>query len=217
MHAAWANRKAGFAHVRTVALAGITFCAILSPWLIRNYMVFGRPIFLRDNYWFEFSLGNYHYSNGMGWMGKHPDANPMYQTQVLKLRELAFIDLHKKEALEFVRQYPREFMDLTLHRIWWFWDGTSLLYQANEWWKPWEFWPLSAAGWLGLLFVLTRRPPGWLLYAGALLVYPVPYYLAYPQAKYRHAIEPELLLLGVYLLSVAWREVRLLRSPAQHS
>jgi len=39
-------------------------------------------------------------------------------------------------------------------------------------------------GWLGLLFVLTRRPRGWLLFAAALLVYPV--------SKYRHAIEPEL-------------------------
>jgi hypothetical protein len=88
-------------------------------------------------------------------------------------------------------------VELTLFRAWWFWDGTSLRYQANEWWSPWEFWPLSAIGWLGLLFVLTRRPPGWLLYAAARVVYAVPYYFVYPQARYPHAIGPELLLLGV--------------------
>jgi hypothetical protein len=61
-------------------------------------------------------------------------------------------------------------------------------------------------GWRGLLFVLTKRPSGWLLYAAAVLVYQVPYYLAYPHAGYRYAIEPQLLLLAVYLASVLWQE-----------
>lgn len=200
LHAALANRKAGRPWVRASIYAVVTFVVVISPWLVRNYAVFGGPVFLRDNYWFEFSLGNYHHSNGMGYSGKHPDNNPAIYDQIAKMGELGFIAYHKKEALQFVRQYPREFFELTRFRAWWFWDGTSLRYQANEWWSPWEFWPLSAMGWLGLLFVLTRRPPGWLLYAAALVVYPVPYYFVYPQAKYRHAIEPELLLLGVYLV-----------------
>ena len=60
----------------------------------------------------------------------------------------------------------------------------------------------------GILFALTRRPRGWFLYAAALIIYPAPYYLAYPQPKYRYAIEPELLLLGVYLVFVLWGEIR---------
>ena len=204
--AASENRKAAMPYLRSLTFAVILFLAIIAPWLVRNAMAFGHPVFLRDNYWFEFSLGNYHYSNGMGWAGKHPDDNLLVHEQVLKLGELPFIEFHKEEALVFVRRYPREFISLTLHRILWFWDGTPVLYQANEWWQPWEFWPLSVVGWLGFLFVLTRRPPGWLLFAAALIVYPAPYYLAYPHARYRYVIEPELLLLGVYLASVLWLE-----------
>lgn len=204
--AAWDNRKAAIPYLHHLTLAVVLFLAIIAPWLVRNVLAFGHPVFLRDNYWFEFSLGNYHYSNGMGWAGRHPDDNPLFHDQVARLGELSFIQFHKKEAFAFVRQYPREFISLTLHRVLWFWDGTPVLYQANEWWKPWEFWPLSVVGWLGLLFVLTRTPPGWLLYAAALLVYPAPYYLAYPHPRYRYAIEPELLLLGVYLASVLWQE-----------
>jgi hypothetical protein len=55
--------------------------------------------------------------------------------------------------------------------------------------------------------VLTRRPRGWPLFVSALVVYPIPYYFVYPVAKYRHAIEPELLLLSVYLVFVLWREI----------
>ena len=212
-HAAAANQKAWISYARSLAVASLVFVAVISPWLIRNYSVFGRPVFLRDNFWFEFSLGNYHFSNGMGWASKHPDGNPAIGQQAIQLGELAFIEVHKREALGFVRKNPAEFLQLTAHRMLWFWDGTSLLYQGQEWWRPWEFWPLSFLAWLGLLFVLTRRPTGWILYAAALVIYPAPYYLTYPHAKYRYAIEPEMLLLGVYLASVVWGEIRRQRAP----
>jgi 4-amino-4-deoxy-L-arabinose transferase-like glycosyltransferase len=207
LQAAWMNRKAGVPYTRRLFYALAVFGLMVSPWLIRNYRVFGRPVFLRDNFWFEFSLGNYHNSNGMGWGGKHPDGNPLIREQAAKLGELEFIHYHKNEALEFLRQYPGEFAALTSGRIRWFWDGTPTLFMASEWWQPWEYWPLSALGLLGLFFVLTRRPRGWLLYAAALVIYPIPYYLTFAHPKYRYAIEPEMLLLSVYLVSVLWSEI----------
>jgi len=212
-HAAVANQKARMSCLRSMLLAFLLFLVIISPWLARNYVAFGHPVFLRDNFWFEFSLGNYHLSNGMGWAAHHPDGNPAVGRQVVRLGELAFIELHKREAFDFVRSQPREFLALTAHRVLWYWDGTPLHYQAQEWWQPWEFWPLSLLAWLGLLFVLTRRPQGWILYAAALLIYPIPYYLTYAQPKYRHVIEPEMLLLSVYLVSVIWSEMQRQRAP----
>jgi hypothetical protein len=41
-------------------------------------------------------------------------------------------------------------------------------------------------------------PEGFLL-ACFLLIYPLPYYLVNPFARYKHAIEPEMILLAVYL------------------
>lgn len=190
------------------------FVVVVSPWLIRNYAVFGHPVFFRSNYWFEFHLGNFHYSNGMGFSGKHPNNNPRVLVKYVRLGEWQFIEDAKQEAFQFVREYPGEFADLTLHRTWWFWDGWPTRFQTYEWWVPWKFWPLSAVGWLGLIFVLTRRPPGWILFAALLLIYPLPYYFAYPNAKYRHAVEPELLLLGVYFVSVLWGEIAARRTPA---
>lgn len=200
------------------ALFSATLClAIISPWAIRNEIVFGHPVFLRSNFWFEFHLGNYHYSNGMGYFGFHPGSNPRELRKYAELGEQEYIRQAKEQALNFVRQYPREFLDLTLHRTLWFWDGTPLLYQAQEWWQPWEFWPLSVTAWLGLIFLLTRRPRGWLLYAASVIVYPLPYYLVYPVAKYRYAIEPEMLLLSVFLASVLWSELRKIRQRSKLS
>lgn len=207
-YAAYVNRRAGRQWLRGLSLASVLFAAIIAPWLIRNEIVFGHPVFLRSNYWFEFHLGNYHYSNGMGFSGKHPTKNPREMRHYMALGEQGYIQWAKNDAWQFVRQYPAEFWNLTFHRVWWFWDGTPLNYESGHWWKPWQFWPLSCTGWLGLLFVLTRRPRGWVLFAAPLFLYPVPYYLSYCSSRYRHAIEPELLLLSAYLAYVIWSEVR---------
>ncbi len=215
LYTAYVNHRSFKPWFASAVLAASLFAALISPWLIRNELVFGRPVFLRSNYWFEFHLGNYHFSNGMGYSGKHPTNNAAELKKYSAWGELAYIDHWKQDALGFVRQYPAEFLDLTLHRTLWFWDGTPLHYQSNEWWKQWEFWPLSVTGWLGFLFVLTRRPRGWLLFAAALIVYPAPYYFSYAVAKYRHAIEPELVLLSLYFVFVLWDEIRhLAQRPA---
>ena len=211
LYAAFTNRRALRPWFASLTLAGVLFAALVTPWLIRNERVLGRPVFFRSNYWFEFHLGNYHFSNGLGYSGKHPTANPAELKKYAAMGEMRYLDYYKEDGLRFVREYPAEFRSLTFHRALWFWDGTPLHYQTREWWRPWQFWPLSLGGWLGLLFLLTRRPRGWPLFTSALVVYPIPYYFAYPVAKYRHAIEPELLLLSVYLVFVLWGEVRTFR------
>jgi 4-amino-4-deoxy-L-arabinose transferase-like glycosyltransferase len=209
-YAGFTNRRARRNWAGGMTLAIALFAAVIAPWLIRNRIVFGHPVFVRGNYWFEFSVGNFHYSNGMGYLGKHPEGNPAELNKYVRLGEQGYFQESKKKALQFLSEYPTEFKSLTLHRIWWFWDGTPVLYNPREWWQPWELWPLSCGGWLGLLFVLTRRVRGWIIYAACLIAYPIPYYLTFAPPKYRHAIEPELLLLSVYLVRVLWDEVRLM-------
>ena len=203
--------------LRDSLVSWLVLAAIVAPWGIRNDAVFGRPVFLRSNFWFEFHLGNYHFSNGMGYLGFHPGANPHEFKKYSQMGEQAYIQQARQQALQFVRRYPHEFVDLTLHRVLWFWDGSPLSLQAYEWWKPWEFCILSVTAWLGLIFVLTRRPRGWFLYLTCLIIYPLPYYFVYPIAKYRHAIEPGMLLLSVYLAAVLRSEVRLVHSNSHEN
>lgn len=210
-YAGYVNRRMGMKWWRGILLAGVLFGAIITPWLVRNYMVFGHPVFLRGNYWFEFHLGNYHFSNGMGFSGKHPTKNPIEMRRYIKLGEQGYIQWAKNDALRFVKEYPGEFWSLTIHRVWWFWDGTPLIYESGQYWKPWQYWPLSCTAWMGFLFILTRRPRGWILFAGPLLIYPLPYDFSYCASKYRHAIEPEMVLLSVYLAYVVWGEIRTLQ------
>ena len=214
-YAAIANLRAKRRWFRGLAVSSLLFVAIISPWLIRNAVVFKQPVFLRSNYWFEFHLGNYHYSNGVGFSGRHPTHNAFELAKYESLGEIRFVQQAKEEAVRFLREHPVEFAGLTAFRTAWFWDGSFLVLQSNEWWRPWEYWPLSAAGLLGFLFVLTRRPRGWLLFTASLLIYPIPYYLTFPAARYRHAIEPQLLLLSIYAGYVVWGELRRAKVPGK--
>jgi hypothetical protein len=49
-----------------------------------------------------------------------------------------------------------------------------------------------------LLVAHRRNLHAWQMFFGALLLYPLPYYLTFSQMRYRHAIEPIILLLIVY-------------------
>jgi 4-amino-4-deoxy-L-arabinose transferase-like glycosyltransferase len=211
-YAAFRNYRSGIGPARNLSYSLLLVMLIISPWLIRNRIVFGQPVFLRSNFWFEFHLGNYHYSRGMGYLGFHPGANPRELRKYVSLGEPGYVQGSKQEAYKFIHQYPWEFLEDVRNRTVWFWDGTPMLYEADRWWRPWKFWPLSATAWLGMIFLLTRRPPGWELYATTMFVYPLPYYFVFAAPKYRHAIEPIILLLTVYLASTLWSEIRLLRA-----
>lgn len=177
-----------------------TFVVVISPWLVRNRVVFGKWVFIRGNAPFEFSLGNYHGSNGLGWFGKHPTKNKQEWNSYAKLGEVSYVSEKGKGAAQFIRQNPSEFAHITGKRIWAMWHGTYLDYtDERDPWTTWMYWPLSLTTLLGLLAITIRREKAAWLFAAAILVYPLAYYLTFAQPRYRHAIEPLMLLVSSYI------------------
>jgi hypothetical protein len=60
------------------------------------------------------------------------------------------------------------------------------------------FWGLGRA-------LRQRRPGAWLLF-WLIVLYPAMYYVVYPSQRYRNPIEPEMTILGIYLLTEATRK-----------
>ena len=203
----WRRHERWFSHA---AVSAVVFAVVISPWLIRNRVVLGTWVFIRDNAPFELSLGNYHGSNGTGWFGKHPTQNKWEYANYKRMGELAYVASKKHLVITFVKQYPREFAGLCATRVEAFWTGTALDYEHPliEPWRPWVYWPLSALMLAGLIVAVAWRVDGGWLYFWLLLLYPITYYLMFAQPRYRHAIEPEMLLLGTYFAYSALQELR---------
>jgi hypothetical protein len=204
----WRRHERWFNHA---AVSALMFAAVISPWLIRNRVTLGAWVFIRDNAGFELSLGNYHGSKGMGWFGKHPTQNKWEYAKYKQMGELAYVASKKDLVVAFVKQYPREFAGLCATRIEAFWTGTPLDYEHRriEPWRPWVYWPLSALMLAGLIVAVAWRVDGGWLYFGLMLLYPITYYVIFVAARYRHAIEPEMLLLSTYFVYSALQELRM--------
>jgi 4-amino-4-deoxy-L-arabinose transferase-like glycosyltransferase len=193
---------------RRAASSAILCTALVMPWMARNHAVMGKWVFVRDNFGFEFHLGNFHGSNGMGWRGMHPAGNPAELAKYRQLGELGYIDHAGRAAREFVRQYPGEFARLCWVRATGFWDGTPMGYSPNPWpWTPGVFLLMSVVSFAGLVWATIARVHGVAL-LWWIMAYPLPYYITYPQARYRHAIEPEMLLVAGFAIAAALQRTR---------
>lgn len=183
------------------ALTSLLVCAIvISPWLLRNRAVFGHWVFLRSNFGVEFALGNYPSSFGRGWGGKHPSGNLKEYTDYKQMGEIAYVQSKQELAIQFVRDSPVEFLTLSAKRVVYFWDGSAMAYHVPlPWyWVPSSYAVISFLLLPALLVAHRKKLHAWQMFFGALLLYPVPYYFTFSQVRYRHVIEPIILLLIAY-------------------
>lgn len=206
---AWYRRaKRGKASFAGVAVASVVFVACVTPWTVRNYQTFGKFIFIRDNFGAELRLGNGPGADGTWQQYLHPTQDLYAMRQYTALGELGYIENRKQQAVAFIKADYGRFAVLCLKRFIYFWAGPPRL--AKVWWiaqvKNSLFLASSVLMFWGLGRALRQRKPGaWLLF-WLILLYPAIYYVVYPYQRYRHPIEPEMTILGVYLLTEAGRK-----------
>ncbi len=190
-----------------VVLSSVVFFLVLSPWVIRNHEVFGHFVFLRDDFGLQVRLGNGPYADGMLMAYQQPNMNKLELDKFQSMGELAYAESCKRQAYNWIRSNPGRFAVISLKRFFYYWNGVP---RPTDSLAPVDFrtsgflatsvlalWGLGRA-------VRQKRPAAW-LFAGLVLTYPTVYYFVFPHARYRHPIEPELLILIVYLLSEARR------------
>jgi len=205
---AWYHRaKRGKPSLAGVVLASVIFVACIAPWTVRNYQTFGKFIFIRDNFGAELRLGNGTGADGTWMQYLHPTQDLYAMRQYTAMGELAYIEMRKQQALKYIKADYGWFAILCLRRFVYYWNGPPRL--AQIWWlaeaKDSLFLAFSVLTFWGLGRALRRHKPGaWLLF-WLILLYPAIYYLVFPGPRYRHPIEPEMTILGVYLLTEAGR------------
>ncbi len=212
----WRQRfKRGLPSLSGVVISSAVFFLVLSPWLLRNYEVFGRFVFIRDDFGLQFRLGNWNGADGMLMAYLQPNLNKPEFEKFQRMGELAYAADCQRLAFDWIRSNPRRFAVISLKRFFYYWNGVP---KATDSRLPFDFrtslflaWSVIAIWGAGRALRQKRRA-AW-LFAGLLLTYPTTYYFVYPHARYRHPIEPELLILAVFLLSEIGKPMRAGDSP----
>jgi hypothetical protein len=203
---AWHRRwKRGKRSLGGIIVASVIFFACITPWLVRNYEVFGRFIFIRSNFGAELRLGNGPGADGTWQEYLHPSQNVYEMRRFRQLGELGYVAERKREAIAFVRANFVRFLWLSFKRFIYYWGGVPRL-AANPALAPFKnsvFLASSVLALWGLGRALRRRKPGAWLFLWLILCYPAIFYCVFPHPRYRHPIEPELAMLIVYVISEA--------------
>jgi len=206
------RRRRSLSSFSGVVVAAVVFFLLVSPWLIRNYLTFTQVMFIRNDFGYELRLGNGPDADGRLMAYLQPNLNVLELETYRRLGEQAYEARCKRLAFAWIRQCPGRFLVISLKRFFYYWDNTV---KATNSTAPVDF---RNSGFLassvlalwGLGRAQRKRKPGAWLFFWLVSVYPAIYYFVYPGARYRHPIEPELLILLVFLLS----EVELRRRAA---
>lgn len=187
-------------------LSGIVFVACIAPWMWRNWRVFHTFIPLRGNFGAELWAGNYPQANGFTWGITVFSQSELHS--YASMGEVAYVRERGDWAKAYIRSDPGRFLRLSLERVDWFWMNLPHPMEDHpftEAVREATFGFLSVTGWLGLALAIRQKIPGAGLFAAAFLLVPVIYYFVAVGARFRHPLEPLLVILTVNLFACARR------------
>ena len=195
------RKQIGFA-----SASALVFLLCVSPWVIRNAVVFHRFIPMRANFGAEFYMGNGPGARGFLMEYDHPFQSRKQLELYHSMGEVAYAQWRGRLAMQFVAEHPGLFVRNTVKRIYFFW--ISVPHPSDDAWyvevgRVANFSFLSLAGLLGLALALYRRKPAAWLFAWAFLLVPLIYYFVTVHARFRNPLEPMIAILGVYLFQSA--------------
>lgn len=188
-----------------VVLATLVFCLCITPWLARNYSAFGKFVFIRADFGYQLRLGNSPGADGMWMAYLQPNLNPQELQQFKQLGELAYAVRCKRIAFAWIHSHPGLFLANGLKKCFYYWAGVPKTIDNNFFFDFQDSFLLawSVLALWGLARAIKKRIAGAWLFLWLVLSYPTIYYVVYAHARYRHPLEPELLILAVFLVSEA--------------
>ena len=201
----WRNRGAFTRTLINGIAAALLFFAVIAPWLVRNYVTFNKFLPIRGNFGLELYIGNSPGANGTWQWWLHPSQNVLEMKRYLELGEPAYVAEKEHEAKSLIRHDPLRFAKLSVVRFTYYWAGVPRAekYAIVSDLRQSLFLAFSVLAIWGAIRAWRDRVPGAALYGLLLLSFPTVYYFVFPHARYRHPIDPELVILAVYLLADA--------------
>ncbi len=192
----------------------------LLPWQIRNYRTFHTPVPLRSPFWLAFWVGNDGDTSSWMDLNAHPSSNAEQQAAFVRLGEIPYMQEKRRESLAFLAQHPGLYLVLCLRRFVYLWTGfwnfdpSNLQDEFHGFANVYLTLSLTLTMLLGLWRAFRTSRESVLPFALVLFFYPLVYYLSSPTIRYRHVIDPEVVILAALGLGSLLRAPSFIKPPA---
>ena len=179
-----------------IALFALSASALLSPWLVRNFNLFGGLILMRGNFGLELAISNNACAEvslvenllSQCFQASHPNTSAGEAKRVVSLGEPGYSRQRTQEALAWITANPLRFASLTARRIVRFWIPSETGDPIGETLLPaftrerlWVY-GMTLMSIFGLMRLWRACPPGALLCSLWLSLFPLVYYCPIPRA-----------------------------------
>jgi len=167
----------GWKYTRISAAVAVV---IVAPWIVRNWLTFHQPVFLRDNFGPELLVSNNdvaqpaHDDSSQSFQLLHPTQNASITAELQRVGEPQYFRRLQAEAIDWIQAHPKRFLQLTGARIVLWWTSN---------------WVIAAVNLLGLIGVwMNRAQPLGRVAGVGLVLYPLPYYVMQFDPRYAWGI-----------------------------
>ena len=182
------------------ALGIAILCCV--PWTVRNYIAFHKVVPLRSNFPLELWLGNNDNLDENSQIVPPADPTREEIRKYIRMGETAFMAEKWRSATTFVRTHPRLEAALWSRRFLATWTGAERPVESFEEADSNLVRAVLAVNFLvalgavtGMVVLSSRRSVYALPLAAIPLIYPLVYYATHTSLRYRHPIDPVLLIL----------------------
>jgi hypothetical protein len=208
--ACWRLASAGKRWLLPGVVASFALAVAISPWMIRNALVFHRFIPIRDSMGLELWMGN----NGYSTRWTSDQLNPLHDQHELadynRMGELAYMNYKGIQAEMFIAHHPQWYAWMCLRRAVYLWTGYWSLNREYLSLEPMDppnipfATTLTLLAIAGLVAVWQERRFEAIRYGGVLFLFPVIYYFSHPEPYHLRPLDPIVIVLGCHAI-LTWR------------
>ena len=182
--------------LQKVALLALPLIIVL-PWAVRNFTVFHRPVFIRDNLGLELAVSNnscasplFETNDESGCFAlTHPNENYDEALKVQQLGEVQYNRVRMREALAWIAGNPSAFATLSAERFVDFWVPPPGRNKGNGIvWRPWVLDLVTLLSIPGLIFMWKNARRAAYVIGLWLVFFPPIYYIIQFMDRYRYPI-----------------------------
>ena len=130
---AWQLYKRGKPFLLPAVTGAVLFWITTMPWLVRDYVVFHKPIFVRDNVGVELRCGNNPLAEGIWVAMYHPSQNPILYREYQEMGEAAYCDKQGALAKQWIADNPRQFAIVAFRKFVFYWNGLPRVSNTAAW------------------------------------------------------------------------------------
>jgi 4-amino-4-deoxy-L-arabinose transferase-like glycosyltransferase len=207
LFALYRRRKLAGTWLRPASQVALAFALTISPWIIRNQMVFHGKVLFRSNFGLELWLGNNPEVPDSWTWWLHPLTSAKEHDDFFRLGEISYMEERKAAAVQFIKTHPSDVARFQFHRFMETWTGYRDSF-ADIWSTGIPLlraellmnYSLTMFAFLGSLFAYRRSHSLPLPLLNTIFFFPIVYYVCHTGPRYRHPIDPLLAILSAYAI-----------------